>query len=72
MLRHYIAATLFAAIVLAAPGYAKAQDGVRINAARAAAIHECSGLAQHYPEKTFSSTEFELYRACMARHGQPE
>lgn len=40
--------------------------------ARAAAIHECSTAVQRYPETTFSSLEFELYRACMAAHGQVE
>ena len=29
-------------------------------------------IVTRYPETTFSSTEFELYRACMARHGQVE
>jgi hypothetical protein len=72
MLKHYIAAMLAGAVMLALAGYAQAQGGVRVDAARAAAIHECSVLAQRYPETTFSSTEFELYRACMARHGQVE
>ncbi len=39
---------------------------------RAAAIHECSAAVQRYPETTFSSLEFEQYRACMAQHGQVE
>jgi hypothetical protein len=70
MLKHYVAAMILG-IVMLAPGTAlQARD--RINYERAVAIHECSALAQRYPETTFSSTEFELYRACMARHGQPE
>jgi len=43
-----------------------------ISAARAAALRECSVQAQRYPETTWSSLEFEVYRACMARHGQAE
>jgi hypothetical protein len=72
MLKHYIAAMLLGAVMLAPMGYAQAHDGVRIDAARAAAIRECSLPVQRYPETTFSSLEFELYRACMARHGQVE
>ena len=72
MLKHYIAAMLLGAVMLAPVGYAQAQGNVRVDAARAAAVHECGLLAQRYPETTFASTEFELYRACMARHGQVE
>ena len=64
---------IMATSVLALAGYrAQADDGIKIDAARAAAIHECSVAAQRYPETTFSSLEFEVYRACMARHGQVE
>jgi hypothetical protein len=72
MLKHYSAAIFAGAIMLASAGYAQAQGNVRVDAARAAAIHQCGVLAQHYPETTFSSTEFEVYRACMAGHGQVE
>jgi hypothetical protein len=70
MLKHYIAAMLLGAVMLAPATASQAQD--RVSHTRAAAIHECGLLAQRYPETTFSSTEFELYRACMARYGQPE
>ena len=72
MLKHYIAAMLAGAVMLAPAGYAQAQGSPRVDAARAAAIHECSVLAQKYPETTYSSTEFDIYRACMARQGQVE
>ena len=72
MLRYYFPAMLVAAFVLAAGHGAQADDGVRVDAARAAAIRECSIAAQRYPETTFSSLEFEVYRACMAMHGQVE
>ena len=73
MLKHYIAAMLVTAAALAPVSSAYAQgEGIRISQARAAAIHECGLASQRYPETTFSSLEFELYRACMARHGQVE
>ena len=73
MLKQYIAAVLVTAAVLAPVSFAHAQgEGIRISPARAAAIHKCNVLAGRYPETTFSSLEFELYRACMAQHGQVE
>ena len=73
MLKHYIAAMLVTAAALAPVSHAHAQgEGTRISPARAAAIHECSVISQRYPETTFSSLEFELYRSCMARHGLTE
>lgn len=71
MLKHYIAAMIVTAAALAPLSVAHAQ-GAGISPERAAAIHECSLASQRYPETTFSSLEFELYRACMARHGQVE
>ena len=73
MLKNYIAAILVTVAALAAVSHAHAQgEGIRISPARAAAIHECSVISQRYPETTFSSLEFQLYRACMARHDQVE
>lgn len=71
MFKQYLAAAVMSAAVLAPLSVANAQDG-SMGGARAAAIHACSVLAQRYPETTFASTEFELYRACMAGHGQVE
>jgi hypothetical protein len=72
MLKHYAAAMIAGVIVLAPAGYAQARGGAHVDAGRATAIHECGVVAQRYPETTFSSLEFEVYRACMARHGQVE
>jgi hypothetical protein len=73
MLKNYIAPMLVAAAALAPVSYAYAHgEGISVGPARVAAIHECSVISQRYPETTFSSLEFELYRACMARHGQVE
>ena len=71
MLKHYIAAMIVTAAALTPLSLAHAQ-GAGVGAGRAAAIHECGLASQRYPETTFSSLEFELYRACMARHGQVE
>lgn len=70
-MKHYIAVMLLSAAALASFCPAHAQN-VHMNAARAAAIHECSVLAGRYAETTWGSTEFYLYRSCMARHGEVE
>ena len=64
-------ATLWMAAVTCA-GTAVAGTGYQISAARAAAIHECSVLADRYSEHDWGITEVYQYRACMARHGQNE
>lgn len=56
---------------LASPSYAEGA-GYPISAARAAAIHECSVLADQYPVNDWGNTEIYVYRACMADHGQQE
>ncbi len=58
-----------AVTALASPSYAQ---GLKISAARAAAIHECSVRASHYIQHTWGNWELYTYRACMAEHGQPE
>jgi hypothetical protein len=62
-----------------APAYAKGHaeasyngGGYPITAARAAALRECSGREAKYPEYLWGVTEIQVYRACMAEHGQPE
>jgi hypothetical protein len=68
-------ATAIAALCMTAVplGGALAQGGSRqISAGRAAAIHECSVLASRYTQHDWGNTEIYQYRACMARHGQPE
>jgi hypothetical protein len=60
-----LATTIAALSLAAAPlaGAAAAGNGYPISAARAAALHECSGLADDWSY---------AYRACMAQHGQEE
>ncbi len=67
--KRYIGAMLVGAAVLAS---APAANAYPVTPARAAAILACNTLAARYPETTWSSLEFELYRACMAQHGQTE
>jgi hypothetical protein len=56
---------------LASPSYAQA-SGIEMSSARAGAIHECSVLADRYPQYDWGNTEIYQYRACMAEHGQQE
>jgi len=44
----------------------------KISPERAHAIHECSVLADQYPEYDWGNMEIYQYRACMAEHGQEE
>ena len=53
-------------------GAATQGGGGQISAGRAAAIHECSVLASRYSQHDWGNVEIYQYRACMARHGQPE
>jgi len=62
-----------------APAYTKERaqasnngGGYPITAARAAALRECTGREAQYPEYLWGVTEIQVYRACMAEHGQPE
>ena len=59
------------AAALASPSFAQGV-GREINGARAAAIHECSSLADRDPKNDWNRPEAYQYRACMAEHGQQE
>lgn len=73
MIKHYTIAIIAGAAILGSIAAAGAQERApNLGAARAAAINECSILASRYPETTFAALEIELYRACMARHGEAE
>jgi hypothetical protein len=48
------------------------EPGVRISAARANAIRECSVSAAKYTEYAWGDVEIYIYRTCMFNHGQPE
>ena len=46
--------------------------GYPITAARAAALRACSAREAQYPDYLWGVTEIQIYRSCMAEHGQPE
>ena len=56
----------------ATPGFAQRSEGDQTDSARAQALQECSRLEQRYSEPSWGHQEIDVYRACMARHGQPE
>lgn len=69
-----LGATLVALAVgaSATPNFAQRSEGDQIDSARAQALRECSRLEQRYSEPSWGHQEIDVYRACMARHGQPE
>ena len=64
-------ATIAALLFTAAPITGAAAD-VQISAARAAALQQCNRLAARYPLHDWGNTQIQLYRSCMAQHGQQE
>ena len=46
------------------------QDGVSID--RAQALRSCNDLAAPFRNATWGHSQDDVYRSCMARHGQPE
>ena len=65
-------ATAIAAFWLTAVPITGAVADVQISAARAAAIQQCNRLAARFPLHDWGNTQIQLYRSCMARHGQQE
>jgi hypothetical protein len=60
------------AIASTAPAFAQINRD-RMTAGRAAAIRECIRATAKYPIPTYGVTfEINVYRACMAQHGQQE
>ena len=60
---------------VAPPGYAaqaRAMGDLPLSVARAAAIHECNEKVAALKDYTWGVIETDVYRACMAQHGQPE
>lgn len=47
-------------------------DAARMTPARVRALQECSTLEQKWPQSSFGAQQLEVYRACMAEHGQAE
>jgi len=56
---------------LASPSFAQRSED-QTSRARAAAVHDCSVKAQNYKQYTWGVTQLQVYRACMAQHGQQE
>ena len=71
MLKRCLPVMFLTAALLGSGSYASAQQS-GASTARTTAVHECSVLAARYPETTFAATEIQVYRSCMAAHGQPE
>jgi hypothetical protein len=65
-------ATTIAALLFTAVPLASAVADVQISAARAAALQQCNRLAARYPLHDWGNTQIQLYRSCMAQHGQQE
>jgi hypothetical protein len=65
-------ATTIAALWLTAIPITGAVADVQISAARAAAIQQCNRLAARFPLHDWGNTQIQLYRSCMAQHGQQE
>jgi hypothetical protein len=65
-------ATAMAALWLTAVPITGAVAEVQISAARAQALQQCNRLAARFPTNDWGNTPIQLYRSCMAQHGQKE
>ena len=65
-------ATAIAALWLTAVPITGAVADVQISAARAQALQQCNRLAARFPINDWGNTQIQLYRSCMAQHGQKE
>ena len=65
-------ATTIAALWLTAIPITGAVADVQISAARAQALQQCNRLAARFPLHDWGNTQIQLYRSCMAQHGQQE
>jgi len=64
------ASTSFAQVP--APPTGPGQGSIPASDARAEAIRECNAAAGKYIDHVWGNWEINVYRACMAQHGQPE
>jgi hypothetical protein len=55
--------------VIATPSLAQRSE---VDGARARALQECNQAAAKYPQHTWGDQQLDIYRSCMANHGQPE
>jgi hypothetical protein len=68
-----LAALAFGIAVAAVASPAIAQrNNDEVSAARAADLRECNSRAQGYLDYNWGVRQSDIYRACMAEHGQPE
>jgi hypothetical protein len=65
-------ATTIAALWLTVVPITGAVANGQISAARAAALQQCNRLAARFPLHDWGNTQIQLYRSCMAQHGQQE
>ena len=65
-------ATTIAALWFTAIPITGAVADVQISAARAQALQQCNRLAARFPLHDWGNTQIQLYRSCMAQHGQQE
>ena len=56
---------------IATAGFAKNSPRGHSNT-RLQAIHECSAVEQKYLDYLWGVQKMQIYRSCMAQHGQPE
>jgi len=57
---------------LPAPPTGLSRGSMPVSDARAEAIRDCTIAAGRYIDHVWGDWELYVYRACMARHGQPE
>jgi hypothetical protein len=55
--------------VIATPSLAQRSE---VDGERARALQECNQAAAKYPQNTWGHQQLDIYRSCMANHGQPE
>jgi uncharacterized membrane protein len=69
-----LAALAFAIAVaaVASPAVAQRNNNDEVSAARAADLRECNNVAKGYVDYNWGVRQSDVYRACMAEHGQPE
>ena len=77
-----IATPALAAQRIHQPGFAARAQAVQSNqvpgdvngvtGSRAKAIQDCTGLSGKFSQNTWGNTQAQLYRSCMAGHGEVE
>jgi len=54
------------------PGQPDGYGGVLISNHRAEALRACNAIANRYLQQTWGDQQGDIYRACMAEHGEVE